>query len=445
MPSKHSLSDLIDAAPVGRYQWLVFGFCFCVALLDGFDTQAIAYTGPAILQSFGLAPGQLAPILIAGTLGMAIGAMALGSLGDKLGRRPVVLGAVLLFSGATTATAFAQTPEHILGLRFLAGLGMGGATPVLLALAAEFSPARRRGSVVTAILLGLPAGAMLGGLLAARMIPVIGWQGIFLVGGLLPMVLWVVLFFALPESLQFTVVRHGSEGSRKVLPRLSRLLGRTLPDDLQLTVAQREIHASVRALFANGLARNTISLWSTYLFNWVAWFMLLSWLPTVLKAGGLAASSAPMGSVVVNAVFIICAIPLSVVLPKTNTRNVLLVLFALGIAVSVGLSLAGANWGLVFVLIGLAGLGIGGQQIALNYLVVSAYPTALRATATGWAIGIGRVGAIVGSACGGLFLEWGGPSGFFIALVVPLVVATGAVLLIKSQNVQTPHAPVLAH
>lgn len=445
MPMKLSIAQMIDEAPVGRYQWLVFALCFCVALLDGFDTQAIAYTGPAILQSYALSAGQLAPILIAGTLGMAVGAMALGSLGDKWGRRPVVLSAVLIFGIATTATAFAQNPDQILGLRFLAGLGMGGATPVLLALAAEFSPARRRGSVLTGILLGLPAGAMLGGILAARMIPVIGWQGIFLVGGLLPLALWLVLFFTLPESLQYSASRLGTGGGTQVVQRLSRLVGRELPAGVELTATEREVQPGVKALFAKGLARNTLSLWSTYLFNWIAWFMFLSWLPTVLKSGGLPAASAPMGSVVVNAVFIVCAIPLSIVLPKTNTRNVLLALFALGIAVSVGLSLAGANWTLVFVLIGAAGLGIGCQQIALNYLVVSAYPTALRATATGWAIGIGRVGAIAGSASGGLFLEWGGPSGFFLALVLPLLVATVAVLLIKPARDAQPAVPVFAH
>jgi AAHS family 4-hydroxybenzoate transporter-like MFS transporter len=445
MPVKYSIADLINEAGVGRYQWRVFALCFCVALLDGFDTQAIAYTGPAILQYFELGAGQLAPILIAGTFGMAVGAMGLGSLGDRWGRRPVVLGAVLIFGLATTATAFAQQPQHILALRFQAGLGMGGATPVLLALAAEFSPARRRGSVLTGILLGLPAGAMLGGILAARMIPIIGWQGIFLVGGVLPLALWLVLFFALPESLQFSVARRGSRGWHTAVQRLSRVLGRSLPEDLQLTTVEREVQPGVSSLFAKGLARNTVSLWLTYLFNWVAWFMFLSWLPTVLKAGGLAAASAPMGSVVVNAVFIVCAIPLSMLLPKANTRNVLLALFALGIAVSIGLSLAGSNWALVFVLIGGAGLGIGCQQIALNYLVVSAYPTALRATATGWAIGIGRVGAIAGSAGGGLFLEWGGAAGFFLALVVPLVVATVAVLLIKPLRGEGVHTPVPAH
>jgi AAHS family 4-hydroxybenzoate transporter-like MFS transporter len=427
-----NIPDVIDHAALSSFQWRVFALCFLVAIFDGFDTQAIAYTGPAIIETLQLSTGGLAPILSAGIVGMALGAMALGLFGDRFGRRPTVMGAVALFALATLATAFATSAEQILVLRFLAGLGMGGATPVLLALASEYGPARLRGAIVTGILLGLPAGAMLGGLLAAQLMPLIGWQGIFLAGGLLPLALLAGLYFALPESLQFLATRSGETAQvRRILARIS---SRTLADDVRFSVPETATRTSVRALFGPGLARNTLAVWLTYLFNWVAWFMFLSWLPTVLKTAGLPVEQAPLGTVTVNAVFILCAIPLSILLPRLNTRNVLLGLFALGVLVSLGLSLSGSNWALVFLLVGAAGLGIGGQQIALNYLVVSAYPTSLRATATGWAIGLGRVGAIIGSALGGTFLEWGGVAGFYLALAVPLLLALVAVALIRGSE-----------
>lgn len=434
------IPDVIDREPLSAYQWRVFVLCFLVAIFDGFDTQAIAYTGPAIIETLKLSTGGLAPILTAGIVGMALGAMALGLFGDRFGRRPTVMGAVALFALATLATAFATSAEQILVLRFLAGLGMGGATPVLLALASEYGPARLRGAIVTGILLGLPAGAMLGGLLAAQVMPLIGWQGIFLAGGLLPLVLLVGLYFALPESLQFLATR--SSQAAKVRRILARISSRPLAEEVRFSVPEAAIRTSVRALFGPGLARNTFAVWLTYLFNWVAWFMFLSWLPTVLKTAGLPVEQAPLGTVTVNAVFILCAIPLSILLPRLNTRNVLLGLFALGVLVSLGLSLSGDNWALVFLLVGAAGLGIGGQQIALNYLVVSAYPTSLRATATGWAIGLGRVGAIIGSALGGTFLEWGGVAGFYLALAVPLLLALIAVALIRGS--ETPSGGLVA-
>src|SRR5690606_33619278 len=313
---------------------------------------------------------------------LAIGVMILVLFGDRLGRRPGIMFSVLLFGVATWLTAYAQSVNQIVVLRFLAGLGMGGATPLLLALASEYGPARHRGAIVTGVLLGLPAGAIVGGLLAAKMLPVIGWQGIFVVGGVAPLIVLVFLFFMLPESMQLQV--NTGRNLDRVRNTLRKITKKVIPADAQLEVPEIKVEkASLSALFGKELARNTIAIWITYFFNWVAWFMLLSWLPTVLKAGGLVPESAPMGTVVVNAVFILCAIPLSILLPRLNTRNVLLFMFAVGIALSLGLGLALPNWTIVFILVGIAGFGIGGQQLALNYLVISAYPTTLRATATG--------------------------------------------------------------
>jgi AAHS family 4-hydroxybenzoate transporter-like MFS transporter len=406
----------------------VLALCFLVALFDGFDTQAIAYTGPAMLADFALAPTALAPVLTAGIIGMALGAMLLGSLADRFGRRPVVLGAVVLFSLATLATAWTRDLNQIIVLRFIAGLGMGGATPVMLALVSEYVPSRQRGIAVTGILLGLPAGAMLGGLLAAHALPLIGWEGIFIVGGLAPALLLVVMLFGLPESAQYLITRKGSAQAADSVARLLRIG----PDSAAALAVDEPVQRSgVSALLAPALRRTTLTIWATYLFNWVAWFMLLSWLPTVLKQLGLSATQAPLATVTVNAAFILFAVPLSILLPRVCARRVLLWLLGVGIGACLGLSYAGDQWQPVFVFIALAGVGVGGQQLALNYLVVSAYPTALRATATGCAIGMGRVGAIMGSAMGGMVLAQVGGAGFFLVLIVPLVFAAVAVLAVR--------------
>lgn len=437
MASTLSIPSLIDQERMGAFQWRVLALCFLIALFDGFDTQAMAFTGPAILAAFKLQPGELAPILTAGIVGMTVGAMTLGLVGDRIGRRPAALIGVAVFGLATLATAGATQTWHILTLRFIAGLGMGGCTPIVLALAAEYAPARHRGSVITGVLLGLPAGAMLGGLLAARMLPVIGWEGIFIVGGVAPLLLLGALAVLLPESLQFKAMRGDAAGQGYVARILAKISRQPLPAGTRFTVPEdATIRASVKALFADGYARKTLAIWSVYLLNWVAWFMLLSWLPTVLKAAGLPADQAPMGTFTVNLVFILCAFPLSYLMPRVSTRSLLIAMFALGIAVALGLGYAGTDWTLVFILIGAAGLGIGGQQLALNYLVIGAYPTALRATAAGWSIGIGRAGAIIGSAIGGTFLGWFGPSGFFMVLAVPLAGALLAVLAVDNRSSQ---------
>jgi AAHS family 4-hydroxybenzoate transporter-like MFS transporter len=190
-----------------------------------------------------------------------------------------------------------------------------------------------------------------------------------------------------------------------------------------------------------------MAVWTTYLFNWIAWFMFLLWLPTALTTSGLSAEKAAIGTVSVNAAFIVCAIPLSIILPRANIRRILLVMFAVGIGICLGLAVSGANWLLVFALVAAGGFGIGGQQIALNYLISGIYPTELRATGTGWAIGIGRTGAIIGSALGGWFLHVGGASGYYLSLAVPLGVAAVAVALLRTRPVAAPDntASVLAH
>lgn len=445
MPPSISISELLDRTRLSAFQWRVFVLCFLVAILDGFDTQAIAFTGPSITQAFGLGAGALAPILTAGIVGMVIGAMGLGLLGDKFGRRPTIIGSVALFGLASLATAFAQTTEQILVLRFIAGLGMGGATPVVLSLAAEYGSARHRGTIMTTVLLGLPAGAILGGLLAAKMLPVIGWQGIFAVGGIVPLLLLVVLLTSLPESLHVLARRNTDNGRRQIEQIVARITQQPVISGSHFSVPEQALKTRVSSLFSAGLARNTLGIWTVYLFNWVAWFMFLSWLPTVLKASGLPVEQAPMGTVAVNTVFVLCAIPLSIILPKINTRLLLLALFVFGIVLCLGLANSGQNWTLVFILAGLAGLGIGGQQIVLNYMVAQAYPTALRATATGWAIALGRVGAIIGSASGGWFLEQGGPAGYYLALVAPLAIAAAGLMIIRPRKDAEGLEPVAAH
>ena len=208
-PRKSLIKEVIDQK-ISSYQWMVILLCFTIALFDGFDTQAIAFTAPALLAHFNLQPGVLAPILTAGIVGMTVGAMLLGLLGDKLGRRKTLLFCTAIFSTATLFTAFVSNIEQIFILRVIAGLGMGGATPVLLALAAEYSPQRFKGTVTTGVLLALPAGAMFGGLLAAKMLPLVGWQGIYMIGGALPLVLLIVLYFVLPESLEYMAQKNSA-------------------------------------------------------------------------------------------------------------------------------------------------------------------------------------------------------------------------------------------
>jgi AAHS family 4-hydroxybenzoate transporter-like MFS transporter len=438
--------DAIQAAIDKRfsgYQFRVITLCFIVALFDGFDTQAVAFTGPAMIEAFGASVESLAPVLTAGIVGMTLGAMGLGMLGDRLGRRKALIICVTVFALPTLLTTLATSLEQIMFLRALAGFGMGGATPVLLALAAEYSPARHRAMVTTAILLALPAGAMSGGLLAAEVMPLWGWQSIYLIGGATPLLLLAALLLWLPDSLAFLSTRSGERNGRRMVAILAKISGERFapasPRSPQAAPAKAP-GGRLGQLLTGELRLTTFGVWSVYFFNWVAWFMLLSWLPTLLKQAGLSPAGAPYASVTVNAAFIVFAIPLSWFLPRINTIRILTVMFSAGIAIALLLSVAipAQQWGVAFLLIALAGFGIGGQQLALNYLVVASYPAAVRSTAMGWAIGMGRMGAILGSAVGGLVLSRLGSAGFFWMLALPLAIACVSMLLIRHTSRHKP-------
>lgn len=375
---------------------------------------------------------------------MALGAITLGSLGDRVGRKRAILLALKIFGVFSLLGAFAQAPWQIVLLRFLIGLGMGGATPSLLALAAEYSSERRRGLSMTLVLLGLPGGAMLGGVVAAAWLPTLGWRGIFFVGGLLPIILFAAIA-ALPESAAYLATRDDAASQTKARTLLQRVTGTRIPDDVELVAeSSDEASESTRSLFTDTYRRTTITICAIYLTNWVAWFLLLQWTPTALHDAGLTKEEAAAGTIVVNGAFIVFSFLVTALLSRVAIRALLLAMFGLGIAVALGLSISGTNWTLTFALIAVAGLGIGGQQLVLNYLIAQSYPTQLRGTATGFAIGIGRTGSIIGSALGGWLLAVGGVSGYFAFIAVPLVIAALATLLFRRPTAPaTPEADVL--
>ncbi|TRW84971.1 aromatic acid/H+ symport family MFS transporter [Mycolicibacterium sp. 018/SC-01/001] len=417
-------------------RWAVVALCFTIALLDGFDTQSIAFISSSIAEEFSMSTAAMTAVITASTVGMALGAISLGSIGDRIGRKRAILLALSIFGAFSLLGAFAQAPWQIVALRFLIGLGMGGATPSLLALAAEYSPAATRKLSMTLVLLGLPGGAMLGGVIAAAWLPVLGWRGIFLLGGVLPLVLIAAVTF-LPESPSYLATRADAASHHRARKLLRRMTGAEIADDaVLLTERDTAAAGSIAALFGSDYRRSTVTICAIYLANWVAWFLLLQWTPTALHQAGLTKEQAAAGTIVVNGSFIVFSFLVTAALTRVAVKPLLLCMFGLGIAVALGLSVAGSQWTLVFALIALAGVGIGGQQLVLNYLIAETYPTQLRGTATGFSIGVGRTGSIIGSALGGALLADVGVGGYFGFIALPLVVAALATLTLRTRRPQ---------
>src|SRR3981189_2056371 len=195
------VAEFIDQQPVGGFQVRLLLTCAAVLFLDGFDTQAIGYVAPALAKEWGLTKAALGPVFSAGLFGLMIGALRFGPLADRVGRKKIIIFSTLAFGIGTLATSFVRDVNTLLVIRFLTGLGLGGAMPNAVAMTSEFSPHRRRATMVMIMFCGFSVGAALGGLLAAAMIPQFGWRSVFVVGGLAPLALVPVLASRLPESV----------------------------------------------------------------------------------------------------------------------------------------------------------------------------------------------------------------------------------------------------
>jgi AAHS family 4-hydroxybenzoate transporter-like MFS transporter len=402
------IAAVIDRNRLSAFQVTVLVIVGITVIMDGFDVQAMGFVAPAIIQQWGVSRAALGPVFAAGLTGMLVGSLVLSVVADRIGRRPVLIGATLFFATAMLATGRAATLAQLEGLRFLTGLGLGAIMPNAVALAGEFSPRHRRVTLMMLVSCGLTMGAVVGGLVSALLIPLWGWPSVFYVGGLIPLAAALLMLFHLPESLQFLVLRGASA------ERIAASVRRIEPV-LAIDGATRFVVPEVRAagapaveLLRAGRARVTLVLWAVNFLNLLNLYFLSNWLPTILTGAGMPASRALLLGTTLQVGGVIGTVALGPLIDRAGFVRVLVPLLLMA-AVTIALigqpALAPAA---LFLVVLLSGFGVVGGQPALNALAASYYPTSLRSTGVGWALGIGRVGAIVGPLLGGALigLNW---------------------------------------
>src|SRR5580704_6094129 len=291
------VAEFIDQQPVGRFQIGLLLTCAAVLFLDGFDTQAIGYVAPAVAREWGLTKGALGPVFSAGLFGLMIGALLFGPLADRIGRKNIIIFSTLAFGIGAIVTAFVQDVNTLLAIRFLTGLGLGGAMPNAIAMTSEFSPRRRRATMVMIMFCGFSVGAALGGLIAAALIPQFGWRSVFLVGGAAPLLLAPILALRLPESVRFLALTGRANA------RVAELLRLINPKAAFAPAAQFVVHepglagVPVLHLFREGRTLATLLLWVVFFMSLLDLYFLTNWLPTVLNdLGSSVSQSAVIGS-----------------------------------------------------------------------------------------------------------------------------------------------------
>jgi len=425
--SSVDVAQFIDQQPVGRFQIRLLLTCAAVLFLDGFDTQAIGYVAPALAKEWGLTKAALGPVFSAGLFGLMIGALLFGPLADRVGRKKIIIFSTLAFGIGTLATSFVRDVNTLLVIRFLTGLGLGGAMPNAVAMTSEFSPHRRRATMVMIMFCGFSVGAALGGLLAAALIPQFGWRSVFVVGGVAPLLLVPILALRLPESVRFLALT--GRAHQRVAELLSFISPKAaFPPAMQFVVNEPRLAGiPVLHLFRSGRAPVTLLLWVVFFMSLLDLYFLSNWLPTVLNDLGASVSeSAAIGSML-QVGGVVGTFALGSVIDRFSFRALALVYFIAVFAVG---AIGQLGHSVVFVTMAIfaAGFCIVGGQIAANALAATFYPTAVRATGVGWALGIGRVGSIVGPLVGGalLSMKWSTGAVFMAAAAAALCAALAA-------------------
>ena len=433
---------LIESRPIGRAQWIVIGLCGFVAMLDGLDLQSIGLAAPAMIAQLHIAPHIFGFVFSAALAGLALGAFLLGPLADRVGRKRILVAATFCFGVFTLATAYVGDLPQLLICRFLTGLGLGGALPSFISLGSEYAPKARRATVVSLLWAGFPLGGVIGGVLGSWIIPAYGWHSVFLVGGVLPILLSMILAAGLPESVTFMVA------AGKPADQIGRILRRIFPDVSITSETQFEFtreaatKAHVLELFRSGRATGTTLLWISFFFTFMILVTNSAWSPILLRRTGIAAEQSALALALFNFGSLFGSAAAGMLLNRLGVLRVLPPTLALGAFAYVMVGWSAPSLDAVMVAQGLFGLLLGCASSALIAMSAIYYPVAIRSTGVGWATGIGRLGSVAGPLIVGQLVgaQWDVPTIFAVAGGSVLIGAAASVLLGLLPQVSTAGA-----
>lgn len=431
--TEFDIGQAIDGGAWSGYQKLLVAMVALTVIFDGLDIQILGLAVPSMMKEWNQTRAAFAPVLALSLIGMTVGTLLAGEIGDRFGRKAGLLGSVIVFGLLTVACAFVNDLTSLTVLRFLAGMGLGGCLPNSSALSAEFTPTRVRAQSVLLTILCVPLGSMLGGVLAQLILPTMGWRALFMVGGLIPIVIGVFLLFVLPESPRYMVLNPASHG------KLAKLLGRmghVAPEGATL-VNRTEVSTkkgSLLALFAPEFRADTVALWTACFFALIGTYSVLSWLPSVLTSVGLDSATASSGITWYNLGGVFGVIGSFLLVGKLGSKSLMMAL-SIGVVLSAlylrGMHITQENASTVVMIIGIMGVFLNATQTSLYALSANVYPTSIRSTGVGGALGFGRVGAVLSSFMVPVALQMQGSAGYFILIAGSLVITCLALAVIK--------------
>lgn len=425
-----NINSVVDEAKFTPFHWGVLIWCLMIIIFDGYDLVIYGVALPLLMQEWALSAVQAGLLASTALFGMMFGAMSFGTLSDKLGRKKTIMICVAIFSGFTFLGAFASAPAEFGILRFLAGLGIGGVMPNVVALMTEYAPKRSRSTLVALMFSGYAIGGMASALLGAWLVADYGWKIMFYLAGI-PFLALPLIWKFLPESLMFLTKKGQTEQVRSIVQKIAPEQPISAQTQFKLNEPAAGDEAPLKALFQQGRTFSTAMFWVAFFMCLLMVYALGSWLPKLMIQAGYSLGASMLFLFALNIGGMAGAIGGGVLADKFHLKPVLSIMFTVG---AIALVLLGFNSPqfVLYSLIAVAGAATIGSQILLYTFVAQFYPAAVRSTGMGWASGIGRIGAIVGPVLTGALLTLELPHQMnFLAIAIPGAIAAIAVCMVN--------------
>ncbi|WP_299538469.1 aromatic acid/H+ symport family MFS transporter [uncultured Streptomyces sp.] len=424
-----NITARISRAPMSGYQWLIVALCTFMNCLDGFDVMAVAFTGPSVTEEFGLSGSEFGLLVSVGLIGMAIGSMLLAPFADLIGRRPLIL--ISLALGTVGMFGAAMAPSvTVMGLfRLVTGIGVGGILASTTVIASEFSNARNRGLAVGIYTAGYGIGATAASLVAKTAVGG-DWRTVFYAGGTGTLIALVVIAVALPESVAFLEQRRPDDALRRINRTLSRMRVEPVTDaDLDRAAAAGSGAGRAASGWLKQLLTPTILLWLTFITIMFGFYFVNSWTPTLLVEEGLSESAAVTAGMAISIGGTVGSVLYGVAARVRPPRVVLIGFALLSAATMVVFIVSASTLWLGFAVGAVVGALINGCIAGAYTVGPPLYPAHLRSIGMGWALGMGRIGAILSPTVAGL-LKDAGASATQLYIGAAVVVALCALVLV---------------
>lgn len=422
--------NLSDHAKFNGFHGMVLFWCALIIIFDGYDLAVAGIALPSIMKEMGVTPATAGYMVSSALFGMMFGAIFLGTIADKIGRRWAIVICIVLFSVFTAIAGLTHDPIAFSATRFLAGLGIGGVMPNVVAQMTEYSPRKMRSTLVTLMFSGYAVGGMLAAVLGKGLIETYGWSYVFF-AAVAPVLLIPFVLKSMPESMPFLIKMGRIDELKKIVSRMEPSYTPSANDTFELPSSHKASSAPVGKLFQDGRGFSTIMIWVAFFMCLFMVYALSSWLTKLMASAGYSLGSALTFVLVLNFGAMIGAIGGGWLADRFNIKYVLMCFYALA-AVSITLLGVKMPTELLFFVVGLAGASTIGTQILTYAYTGQFYPMSIRSTGIGLASGMGRSGAILAPIVIGTLVGMALPlQQNFIAIAIPAVIAVIAVGLVN--------------